>query len=45
MPTDCSLSFDNIAVIPSAYFVERITKLAPDRLMEVCRVLAIATGC
>ena len=24
--------FDNIAVIPSAHFVERITKLRPDRL-------------
>jgi mRNA-degrading endonuclease toxin of MazEF toxin-antitoxin module len=45
MPADCALSFDNIAVIPSAYFVERITKLGPDRLTEVCRALAIATGC
>ena len=45
MPADCALSFDNIAVIPRAYFVERITKLGPDRLTEVCRALAIATGC
>ena len=45
MPADCALSFDNIAVIPSAYFVERITKLGPDRLTEVCRALTIATGC
>jgi mRNA interferase MazF len=45
MPADCALSFDNIAVIPAAYFVERITKLGPDRLTEVCRALAIATGC
>ena len=45
MPADCALSFDNIAVIPRAYFVERITKLGPDRLTEVCRALTIATGC
>lgn len=45
MPADCALSFDNIAVIPGAYFVERITKLGPDRLTEVCRALTIATGC
>jgi hypothetical protein len=36
---------DDIAVIPRAYFVERITKLGPDRLTEVCRALTIATGC
>lgn len=45
MPAECALSLDNVAVIPSAYFVERITKLGPDRLTEVCRALAIATGC
>ena len=45
MPAECALSFDNIAVIPSSYFVERITKLGPDRLTAACRALAIATGC
>jgi mRNA interferase MazF len=45
MPDACALSLDNIAVVPSAYFVERITKLGRDRMTEVCRALAIATGC
>jgi mRNA interferase MazF len=45
MPAECALSLDKTTVIPSAYFVERITKLGPDRLTEVCRALAIATGC
>jgi mRNA-degrading endonuclease toxin of MazEF toxin-antitoxin module len=45
MPADCALSFDDMTVIPRAYFVERITKLGPDRLTEVCRALTIATGC
>jgi mRNA-degrading endonuclease toxin of MazEF toxin-antitoxin module len=42
---ECALSLDNMAVIPRPYFVERITKLGPDRLSEVCRALAVATGC
>jgi mRNA interferase MazF len=45
MPVECALSLDNMAVIPRPYFVERITKLGPDRLSEVCRALAVATGC
>lgn len=45
MPAECALSLDNTAVIPRSYFVERITRLGPDRLAEVCRALAIATGC
>ena len=45
MPAECALSLDNVAVIPRAYFVERITRLGPDRMSEVCRALAIATGC
>ena len=45
MPTECALSLDNLAVIPRPYFVERITKLRAERLSEVCRALAVATGC
>jgi mRNA interferase MazF len=45
MPTECALSLDNLAVIPRPYFAERITKLRPERLSEVCRALAVATGC
>ncbi len=45
MPEPCALSFDNIATIPKAWMVERICRLGPDRLHEVCRVLSIATAC
>jgi mRNA-degrading endonuclease toxin of MazEF toxin-antitoxin module len=45
MPEDCALSLDNIAVVPHGYFTERITRLGPDRLSQVCSALATATGC
>jgi hypothetical protein len=45
MPEDCALSLDNIAVVPRGYFIQRITRLGPDRLSQVCSALATATGC
>ena len=45
MPEECALTLDNIAVVPRAYFVERITRLRPGRLTEVCSALAVAAGC
>ena len=45
MPEDCVLSMDNVTVVPKAMLTERITTLSPQRLEEVCRALAIATGC
>jgi mRNA interferase MazF len=45
MPAECVLSFDNVVAMPKALLVERICRLAPDRLGEVCRALETATGC
>lgn len=45
MPEDCVLSLDNVTVVRSAYFVERICRLSVERMREVCAALAIATGC
>ena len=45
MPADCVLSCDNVALVPHAFFTERITRLGADRLSEVCSALAVATGC
>ncbi|HUY85564.1 MAG TPA: type II toxin-antitoxin system PemK/MazF family toxin [Acidimicrobiales bacterium] len=45
MPEPCALSFDNVATIPKAWMVERICRLGPERLHEICRVLSIATEC
>jgi mRNA interferase MazF len=45
MPEPCALTFDKVVTMPKAWMVERICRLGPDRLHEVCRVLAVATGC
>ena len=45
MPDDCALSLDNTTVVPRGFFAERITRLGPDRMQEVCEALALATGC
>jgi len=45
MPEECVLSLDSVAVVPKSMLTERITTLSPQRVEEVCRALAIATGC
>jgi hypothetical protein len=45
MPEQCVLSLDNMGVVHREFFAERICALGPDRLAEVCRALAVATGC
>jgi mRNA interferase MazF len=45
MPTECVLSLDTVTTIPRELFVERITRLRPDRMHEVCTALELATGC
>jgi mRNA interferase MazF len=45
MPLPCAVSLDNLATVPAALLVERITRLAGDRMYEVCVALARATGC
>jgi mRNA interferase MazF len=45
LPTECVLTLDNIAPVPKSYFVERIGLLRGNRMHEVCKALAIATGC
>jgi mRNA interferase MazF len=45
MPDDCALSFDNLGVVPKALLTERIARLGPAKLAELCAALAVATGC
>jgi mRNA interferase MazF len=45
LPTECVLTLDNVAVLPKAFLVERISSLGPDRMASVCRALAVATAC
>jgi mRNA interferase MazF len=45
MPDDCALTLDNVTVIRPALCTERITRLDPVRMREVCDALAVAAAC
>jgi mRNA interferase MazF len=45
MPEDCALSLDNLTLVPKELFRSRITRLSIERMSEVCRALALASGC
>ena len=45
MPRNCAVSFDNVRTVPKALLTDRIASLSGPRMHEVCRALAIATGC
>jgi len=45
MPEECVATFDNVRQIPRSFLSEPITSLSGPRMHEVCRALAIATGC
>lgn len=45
MPEPCALRLDNVVTMPKAYLVDRICRLGPRRMSEVCRALSVAAGC
>lgn len=45
LPRECVINFDNLWTVPCAHLSEPITTLSGPRMHEVCRALAIATGC
>jgi mRNA interferase MazF len=45
MPDECVVNLDNLRQIPRSLLGEPITSLAGKRMHEVCRALAVATGC
>lgn len=45
MPGDCALTLDNMTLVRMALCTDRITRLGPDRMQDVCEALRIATGC
>ena len=45
MPEECALSLDNLTLVPKELFRSRITRLSVERMSEVCRALALASGC
>ena len=45
MPEECTVTFDNLRVVPKAYLVDRICALGSTRLVEVCTALRAAVDC
>jgi mRNA interferase MazF len=45
VPRECVVNFDNIRTVSCALLSEPITTLSGPRMHEVCKALAIATGC
>jgi mRNA interferase MazF len=45
MPAECVLALDNLWTVRKAHLTERIAKLSPLRMHEVCTALAAAVDC
>jgi mRNA interferase MazF len=45
MREECAVSLDNLRTVHRSLMGEPITSLSGPRMHEVCRALAIATGC
>jgi mRNA interferase MazF len=45
LPRPCVVNLDNVTTASRAYLTEPITRLRPERMSQVCRALAEATGC
>jgi mRNA interferase MazF len=45
VPQPCVAALDNVQPLARSLLVERVTRLAPDRMHEVCGALAIAVEC
>lgn len=45
MPAECVVSLDNLRLVSQARLGDPITSLSGPKMHEVCRALAVATGC
>lgn len=45
MSRECVVSLDNVQPLARVLLVERVARLRPDRMVEVCRALALAVEC
>lgn len=45
MPVECVLSVGNTLLTQKALLTQRITKLGPEKMDQVCQALARATSC
>jgi mRNA interferase MazF len=45
MRKPCVVSLDNLITLPRGLLTDRITRLSEERMHQICRALAVATGC
>jgi len=45
MPRECVLTLDNVGPVSKTLLTERITRLGPAKLAELCAALNLAAGC
>jgi mRNA interferase MazF len=45
LPRPCVVSLDNVQPLAKALLVERVARLGPERMLEVCEALAAAVEC
>lgn len=45
MPRRCVVNLDNVTSQSTMFLTDRITRLDPVRMAQVCQALAHATGC
>ena len=45
MPEECALALDNLTLVPKELFRTRIARLSVERMSQVRRALALASGC
>jgi mRNA interferase MazF len=45
VPEACVASLDNLVMLPVGQLTERITKLGPEKMADVCAALDAATEC
>jgi mRNA interferase MazF len=45
MPQECVVNLDNLRTVRRSFLTEPIATLSGPRMHQVCRALAIATGC
>lgn len=45
MRTPCAVNLDHVVTVPKVALGRRVTGLAPERMLEVCKALGFAVGC
>lgn len=45
LPESCVANLDNVVMLPVGHLTDRITRLGPEKMADVCAALDMATEC